>query len=155
MMAESSVFSRADTLLLACSTELLLAILLLFPLLAPNLHSLRFRVARPNETVLGLVLLGCINTVVSESKAGALATTEASLHTKDHGGLSNSLMALGFGQILGDHVLQHLLVRGGEPRVVHVQDHLAALKKPVGEKLARTNSDRALCRHAESLWGPH
>merc|ERR1712093_79865 len=149
------VFPRAHTLLLASAAELLLAILLLLPLLAPRLDGWGFFVSRPNEAVLGLVLLGSINTVVGESKAGALATTKACLHTKDDCGLGNSLVALSLRQVLRNHILQHLLVWGGEPRVVHIEDHLATLKQPVCQELTRTNGDRALCRHVAEAWDPH
>merc|ERR1711918_282477 len=129
------VLARTDTLLLLGATELLLAILLLLALLAAHNESRGLRMARPNEAMLGLVLLGSVDTVVGQREAGALATTEAGLHAKNNGCLCNSLVALGLGEILGDHVLKHLLIGSGQARVVDVQNHLTALKQPVVRSL--------------------
>merc|ERR1712096_375252 len=142
-----SFLSCTDTLLLPCSTELLLAVLLLLPLLAAHHDAWGFLMPSPNETVLGLVLLRRLDTVIRESKACTLSTAKASLHAEEDSGLGRALVALNLGQVFGKHLLELLLVRSGEARVQDVQEHLAALEKPVCQQLARVNGDCPFGRH--------
>merc|ERR1712080_689285 len=85
-----------SALLLGFSWHLFLARAhtLLLALLAAHHDPCGLNVARPNETVLGFVLLSSIDAVVGECEACAFAPTEARLHAKNHSGLGNGLVAL-------------------------------------------------------------
>ena len=94
-----------------------------------------------DETVLGLELLGDVDRVVNQAKAGGFASAKlrAEAEDEDRVGLPG---VVHLGELLADLGLGHV----GAARVQHVDDELAPAEQAVGHELARAHGAR-LVRH--------
>merc|ERR1719154_803282 len=127
--------------LLPCSADLRLGgaahllgpVLLLLPLLAAA-AGLGLDNSMPEQTVLGLELLGEVHGVVDEGEAGGLAAAELGLEAEGEYAVGGAGVHLA--QLLPDVGLGH----GGLARVQHVHNHLPPAEQAVGHVLPGTNS---------------
>lgn len=129
----SLLLARAGSLGLGNTAELLGAVLLLLALLATRLDVLAESLAGQSE--LGLNLLGLVDGVVNQGKAGALLATKLGLQSEHDDGLLFALVHL------GELVAQVGLGDVGEARVDDVDDHLLAAKHAVRHELAGADGD--------------
>ena len=91
-----------------------------------------------DKAILGLELLGSLQSVVDKSEASGLATTELCLVTEAEDNILFGLVHLG--ELLTKFILGDI----GTAGMNYIDDHLLALKQAVGKELSSPDRDRSV-----------